>query len=117
MISNQPDPARRSYAPGLMLSAVGGATVTRTLFDSSSRVNARLSGGTGGHPVGGVTAVRTEAGPRARLGTGAGEGRGPRDPPSMGQRRPAGPIAAATVRGAKSRRRAPPAARARAGEA
>src|SRR2546422_11775516 len=89
MISSQPppDPARTSYVPTLRLSAVGGATVTATLFVSSSRVNARLSAGIGGPPAGGGTAGPAQAGPRARLGTVPVEGPGSRAPPAGGHRR------------------------------
>src|SRR6266850_8138254 len=98
MISNHPDPARRSYVPDLRLSAVGGATVTTTLFVSSSRVKARLSAGIGGQPAGGVTAVRTDAAPRARLVTVTVKCRGSCDPPSIGQSSSSGAIETSTSR-------------------
>src|SRR5260221_154669 len=73
MISSHPDPARRSYVPGLTLSAAGGASDTTTLFVSSSWVKARLSGETDGQPCGEITAVRRFAAPRARSHAGRPE--------------------------------------------
>ena len=108
MISNQPDPARTSYVPALRLSAVGGATVTGTLFVSSSRVNVRLSDGIGGQPAGGVTAVRMEAAPRARFVTATVKCRASCDPPSIGQSNSSGAMATSSSRVTKMGRRTSP---------
>src|SRR6266581_1861423 len=76
--------ARTSYVPGLRLSAAGGATATVTLFDSSSRANARLSAAGMGQPAGAVTAARAAIEPRVRLVVVTVKCRGSRDPPSIG---------------------------------
>src|SRR5207249_2387334 len=110
MISSQPpppppgpgEPARSAYVPGLRLSAAGGATLTTTLFVSSSRVNARLSGETGGQPVGDVTAVLVTAAPRARFVTVSVNRRGSSALPSMGQSSSSGATATPTSRVTKA---------------
>src|SRR3989442_3686358 len=76
--------ARTSCIPGLRLSAAGGATATVTLFDSSSRANARLSAAGMGQPTGAVTAARAAIEPRVRLVVVTVKLLGSREPPSIG---------------------------------
>src|SRR4029077_13195094 len=98
--------ARSWYAPGL--TAEGKVSVTGRLFDSSSRWNDRLSGGTVPHPGGGVSATCAVAAPRVRLVTVTVKCRGPAAAPSTGHTTRSGVLSTANGLVAKTGRRPSP---------
>jgi hypothetical protein len=94
--------------PGFNASAVGCATVTTTLLLSSSRVNDRLSAGTGGQPAGTVTRAAVPAAPRVLFVAVIVKCRGSREEPSTGHSSSSGAIAISTSRVTKIGRRTSP---------
>ena len=92
-----------SYMPGRTVA--GGRNVTMTLFDSSSRSNVRLSGGTAGHPGGDVITTCALAGPRARFVTLIVKWR---SPPSTGHTTRSGAVSRSKGRVTNSGRRTSP---------